>query len=149
MRVGETVVKTLNMKYRIVSTSIQRLCGGSVWPSWNLHVDAGKLCNSFRCLKPNHCRPPAPKQAYLHQVEQFKQDPSPTKCLHSVFNVVTGDEIHTYSDYHHLQVSPPAHTWALWLICWLLTEMRKSAQRPLCLQGYQCKSGSFSYICII
>uniref|UniRef100_A0A8C5EL66 Phosphorylase b kinase regulatory subunit n=1 Tax=Gouania willdenowi TaxID=441366 RepID=A0A8C5EL66_GOUWI len=38
------------------------------------------------------------------QVEQFKQDPSPAKCLHSVFNVDTGDEIHTYSEYHHLQI---------------------------------------------
>lgn len=42
----------------------------------------------------------------LCQVEQFKQDPSPTKCLHSVFHVDTGDEVHTYSEYHHLQVSP-------------------------------------------
>ncbi|XP_075884532.1 phosphorylase b kinase regulatory subunit beta isoform X1 [Nelusetta ayraudi] len=44
---------------------------------------------------------------YMRQadkVEQFKQDPSPTKCLHSVFNVVTGDEISSYSDYHHLQI---------------------------------------------
>lgn len=40
------------------------------------------------------------------QVEQFKQDPSPTKCLHSVFNVDTGDEVHAYGNYHHLQVSP-------------------------------------------
>lgn len=38
------------------------------------------------------------------QVEQFKQDPSPTKCLHSVFNVDTGDEVLAYGDYHHLQV---------------------------------------------
>lgn len=44
----------------------------------------------------------------LYQVEQFKQDPSPTKCLHSVFNVDTGDEVHSYSDYHHLQVSQRA-----------------------------------------
>lgn len=42
------------------------------------------------------------------QVEQFKQDPSPTKCLHSVFNVDTGDEVHAYGDYHHLQVSVTA-----------------------------------------
>ncbi|CAN9506884.1 unnamed protein product [Ophioblennius macclurei] len=44
---------------------------------------------------------------YMRQadkVEQFKQDPSPSKCLHSVFNVDTGDEVHTYSDYHHLQI---------------------------------------------
>ncbi|XP_033488814.1 phosphorylase b kinase regulatory subunit beta isoform X1 [Epinephelus lanceolatus] len=44
---------------------------------------------------------------YMRQadkVEQFKQDPSPTKCLHSVFHVDTGDEVHTYSEYHHLQI---------------------------------------------
>uniref|UniRef100_H3C363 Phosphorylase b kinase regulatory subunit n=1 Tax=Tetraodon nigroviridis TaxID=99883 RepID=H3C363_TETNG len=44
---------------------------------------------------------------YMRQadtVEQFKQDPSPTKCLHSVFNVDTGDEVHAYKDYHHLQI---------------------------------------------
>nr|XP_057944756.1 phosphorylase b kinase regulatory subunit beta isoform X1 [Doryrhamphus excisus] len=39
-----------------------------------------------------------------HKVEEFKQDPSPSKCLHSMFNVDTGDEIHTYSEYHHLQI---------------------------------------------
>lgn len=44
----------------------------------------------------------------LYQVEQFKQDPSPSKCLHSVFHVDTGDEVHSYSDYHHLQVSQRA-----------------------------------------
>uniref|UniRef100_A0A668AXG7 Phosphorylase b kinase regulatory subunit n=1 Tax=Myripristis murdjan TaxID=586833 RepID=A0A668AXG7_9TELE len=37
-------------------------------------------------------------------VEQFKQDPSPSKCLHSVFNVNTGDEVHSYNDYSHLQI---------------------------------------------
>lgn len=44
---------------------------------------------------------------YMRQadkVEQFKQDPSPTKCLHSVFNVDTGDEVYNYNDYHHLQI---------------------------------------------
>ncbi|XP_074516702.1 phosphorylase b kinase regulatory subunit beta isoform X1 [Sebastes fasciatus] len=44
---------------------------------------------------------------YMRQadkVEQFKQDPSPSKCLHSVFHVDTGDEVHSYSDYHHLQI---------------------------------------------
>ncbi|XP_039650522.1 phosphorylase b kinase regulatory subunit beta isoform X2 [Perca fluviatilis] len=44
---------------------------------------------------------------YMRQadkVEQFKQDPSPSKCLHSVFNVDTGDEVHSYADYHHLQI---------------------------------------------
>lgn len=44
---------------------------------------------------------------YMRQadkVEQFKQDPSPSKCLHSVFDVDTGDEVYSYSDYHHLQI---------------------------------------------
>lgn len=44
---------------------------------------------------------------YMRQadkVEQFKQDPSPSKCLHSVFNVDSGDEVHNYSDFHHLQI---------------------------------------------
>ncbi|XP_055010270.1 phosphorylase b kinase regulatory subunit beta isoform X3 [Boleophthalmus pectinirostris] len=44
---------------------------------------------------------------YMRQadkVEQFKQDPSPSKCLHSVFNVDTGDEVYTYDKYHHLQI---------------------------------------------
>ncbi|KAM6942623.1 phosphorylase b kinase regulatory subunit beta isoform 1-T1 [Xenentodon cancila] len=44
---------------------------------------------------------------YMRQadkVEQFKKDPSPSKCLHSVFNVDTGDEVYSYNDYHHLQI---------------------------------------------
>ncbi|XP_069029547.1 phosphorylase b kinase regulatory subunit beta isoform X3 [Embiotoca jacksoni] len=44
---------------------------------------------------------------YMRQadkVEQFKQDPSPSKCLHSVFDVDTGDEVYSYGDYHHLQI---------------------------------------------
>ncbi|XP_008403093.1 phosphorylase b kinase regulatory subunit beta isoform X1 [Poecilia reticulata] len=44
---------------------------------------------------------------YMRQadkVEEFKNDPSPSKCLHSVFNVDTGDEVYTYGDYHHLQI---------------------------------------------
>uniref|UniRef100_A0A3P8VKE5 Phosphorylase b kinase regulatory subunit n=1 Tax=Cynoglossus semilaevis TaxID=244447 RepID=A0A3P8VKE5_CYNSE len=44
---------------------------------------------------------------YMRQadkVEQFKQDPSPSKCLHSEFDVNTGDEVHSYNDYHHLQI---------------------------------------------
>ncbi|XP_030575205.1 phosphorylase b kinase regulatory subunit beta isoform X2 [Archocentrus centrarchus] len=44
---------------------------------------------------------------YMRQadkVEEFKQDPSPSKCLHSVFDVDTGDEVHSNSDYHHLQI---------------------------------------------
>ncbi|KAJ8249417.1 hypothetical protein GJAV_G00234600 [Gymnothorax javanicus] len=44
---------------------------------------------------------------YMRQsdkVEQFKQDPSPSKCLHSIFNVHTGDEVHSYENYSHLQI---------------------------------------------
>uniref|UniRef100_A0AAQ5Z688 Phosphorylase b kinase regulatory subunit n=1 Tax=Amphiprion ocellaris TaxID=80972 RepID=A0AAQ5Z688_AMPOC len=44
---------------------------------------------------------------YMRQadkVEQFKKDPSPSKCLHSVFHVDTGDEVYSNSDYHHLQI---------------------------------------------
>uniref|UniRef100_A0A8C5BQH7 Phosphorylase b kinase regulatory subunit n=1 Tax=Gadus morhua TaxID=8049 RepID=A0A8C5BQH7_GADMO len=44
---------------------------------------------------------------YMRQadkVEQFKQDPSPSKCLHSVFHVDTGDEMLSCSDYSHLQI---------------------------------------------
>uniref|UniRef100_A0A8C7YDX3 Phosphorylase b kinase regulatory subunit n=1 Tax=Oryzias sinensis TaxID=183150 RepID=A0A8C7YDX3_9TELE len=40
----------------------------------------------------------------IFQVEQFKQDPSPSTCLHSVFNVDTGDEVYSNSEYHHLQI---------------------------------------------
>ncbi|RXM31607.1 Phosphorylase b kinase regulatory subunit beta [Acipenser ruthenus] len=45
---------------------------------------------------------------YMRQadkVEQFKKDPSPSKCLHSVFNIHTGDEVLTYDTYCHLQVA--------------------------------------------
>ncbi|XP_069463153.1 phosphorylase b kinase regulatory subunit beta isoform X1 [Ambystoma mexicanum] len=45
---------------------------------------------------------------YMRQadkVEQFKQDPSPSKCLHSIFNVHTGDEILSYSEYAHIQIN--------------------------------------------
>ncbi|XP_036390620.1 phosphorylase b kinase regulatory subunit beta-like isoform X2 [Megalops cyprinoides] len=44
---------------------------------------------------------------YMRQsdkVEQFKQDPNPSKCLHSIFNVHTGDEVVSYNDYCHLQI---------------------------------------------
>ncbi|XP_026031224.1 phosphorylase b kinase regulatory subunit beta isoform X2 [Astatotilapia calliptera] len=44
---------------------------------------------------------------YMRQadkVEEFKQDPSPSKCLHSVFHVDTGDEVYLHGDYHHLQI---------------------------------------------
>ncbi|RXN17358.1 phosphorylase b kinase regulatory subunit beta isoform X3 [Labeo rohita] len=45
---------------------------------------------------------------YMRQsdkVEKFKQDPSPSTCLHSIFNVQTGDEVYLYEEYSHLQVS--------------------------------------------
>ncbi|XP_029464331.1 phosphorylase b kinase regulatory subunit beta isoform X2 [Rhinatrema bivittatum] len=45
---------------------------------------------------------------YMRQadkVEQFKQDPSPSKCLHSIFNVHTGDEILSYDEYGHMQIN--------------------------------------------
>ncbi|MEE6500617.1 hypothetical protein FKM82_003853 [Ascaphus truei] len=45
---------------------------------------------------------------YMRQadkVQQFKQDPSPSKCLHSIFNVDTGDEILSYDEYAHIQIN--------------------------------------------
>uniref|UniRef100_A0A673KCL2 Phosphorylase b kinase regulatory subunit n=1 Tax=Sinocyclocheilus rhinocerous TaxID=307959 RepID=A0A673KCL2_9TELE len=44
---------------------------------------------------------------YMRQsdkVEKFKQDPSPSTCLHSIFNVQTGDEVYSYEEYSHLQI---------------------------------------------
>ncbi|XP_056317943.1 phosphorylase b kinase regulatory subunit beta isoform X1 [Danio aesculapii] len=44
---------------------------------------------------------------YMRQsdkVEKFKQDPSPSTCLHSIFNVHTGDEVYPYKEYNHLQI---------------------------------------------
>ncbi|XP_062405738.1 phosphorylase b kinase regulatory subunit beta isoform X2 [Sardina pilchardus] len=44
---------------------------------------------------------------YMRQadkVEEFKQDPNPAKCLHSVFDLHTGDEVYSYEDYNHLQI---------------------------------------------
>ncbi|KAI4889121.1 hypothetical protein NFI96_014259 [Prochilodus magdalenae] len=44
---------------------------------------------------------------YMRQsdkVEKFKQDPSPYTCLHSVFNLHTGDEVYSYDQYSHLQI---------------------------------------------
>ncbi|XP_036440372.1 phosphorylase b kinase regulatory subunit beta isoform X1 [Colossoma macropomum] len=44
---------------------------------------------------------------YMRQsdkVERFKQDPNPYTCLHSVFNVHTGDEVYLYDQYSHLQI---------------------------------------------
>uniref|UniRef100_A0A8D2H330 Phosphorylase b kinase regulatory subunit n=1 Tax=Urocitellus parryii TaxID=9999 RepID=A0A8D2H330_UROPR len=45
---------------------------------------------------------------YMRQadkVQQFKQDPRPTTCLHSIFNVHTGDELLSYEEYGHLQIN--------------------------------------------
>lgn len=45
---------------------------------------------------------------YMRQadkVQQFKQDPRPTTCLHSLFNVHTGDELLSYEEYGHLQIN--------------------------------------------
>lgn len=64
------------------------------------------------------------------QVEQFKQDPSPTKCLHSVFNVDTGDEVHPYRDYHHLQV-------------WHCAEQTNRLNRPYTINNIQSCSKSW------
>lgn len=44
---------------------------------------------------------------YMRQsdkVEKFKQDPSPSTCLHSIFNVETGDEVYLYEEFSHLQI---------------------------------------------
>ncbi|XP_051572409.1 phosphorylase b kinase regulatory subunit beta isoform X2 [Myxocyprinus asiaticus] len=44
---------------------------------------------------------------YMRQsdkVEKFKQDPNPSTCLHSIFNVHTGDEVYAYKEYSHLQI---------------------------------------------
>ncbi|GAB1293434.1 Phosphorylase b kinase regulatory subunit beta [Apodemus speciosus] len=45
---------------------------------------------------------------YMRQadkVQQFKQDPRPTTCLHSVFSLHTGDELLSYEEYGHLQIN--------------------------------------------
>ncbi|PKU29144.1 phosphorylase b kinase regulatory subunit beta-like [Limosa lapponica baueri] len=45
---------------------------------------------------------------YMRQadkVQQFKQDPKPSGCLHSVFNAHTGDEVFSHKEYGHLQLS--------------------------------------------
>ncbi|ETE72965.1 Phosphorylase b kinase regulatory subunit beta [Ophiophagus hannah] len=45
---------------------------------------------------------------YMRQadkVQQYKQDPKPSKCLHSVFNVHTGDEVFSHEEYGHLQIN--------------------------------------------
>ncbi|KAM9374208.1 phosphorylase b kinase regulatory subunit beta isoform 2-T2 [Phaethornis superciliosus] len=45
---------------------------------------------------------------YMRQadkVQQFKQDPKPSGCLHSVFSAHTGDEVFSYKEYGHLQIN--------------------------------------------
>nr|KAF6411292.1 phosphorylase kinase regulatory subunit beta [Rousettus aegyptiacus] len=45
---------------------------------------------------------------YMRQadkVQQFKQDPRPATCLHSIFHVHTGDELLSYEEYGHLQIN--------------------------------------------
>ncbi|XP_010134940.1 PREDICTED: phosphorylase b kinase regulatory subunit beta isoform X2 [Buceros rhinoceros silvestris] len=45
---------------------------------------------------------------YMRQadkVQQFKQDPKPSACLHSVFSAHTGDEVFSYKEYGHLQIN--------------------------------------------
>ncbi|XP_021263974.1 phosphorylase b kinase regulatory subunit beta isoform X3 [Numida meleagris] len=45
---------------------------------------------------------------YMRQadkVQQFKQDPKPSGCLHSVFNAHTGDEVFSHNEYGHLQIN--------------------------------------------
>ncbi|KAM6408951.1 phosphorylase b kinase regulatory subunit beta isoform 2-T2 [Rhynochetos jubatus] len=45
---------------------------------------------------------------YMRQadkVQQFKQDPKPSECLHSVFSAHTGDEVFSPKEYGHLQIN--------------------------------------------
>ncbi|XP_038041539.2 phosphorylase b kinase regulatory subunit beta isoform X1 [Anas platyrhynchos] len=45
---------------------------------------------------------------YMRQadkVQQFKQDPKPSECLHSVFSAHTGDEVFSAKEYGHLQIN--------------------------------------------
>ncbi|XP_075622002.1 phosphorylase b kinase regulatory subunit beta isoform X2 [Balearica regulorum gibbericeps] len=45
---------------------------------------------------------------YMRQadkVQQFKQDPKPSECLHSVFSAHTGDEVFSHKEYGHLQIN--------------------------------------------
>ncbi|XP_068267659.1 phosphorylase b kinase regulatory subunit beta [Nyctibius grandis] len=45
---------------------------------------------------------------YMRQadkVQQFKQDPKPSGCLHSVFSAHTGDEVFSHKEYGHLQIN--------------------------------------------
>ncbi|XP_076205365.1 phosphorylase b kinase regulatory subunit beta isoform X6 [Aptenodytes patagonicus] len=40
-----------------------------------------------------------------NKVQQFKQDPKPSECLHSVFSAHTGDEVFSHKEYGHLQIN--------------------------------------------
>ncbi|XP_036922274.1 phosphorylase b kinase regulatory subunit beta isoform X1 [Sturnira hondurensis] len=45
---------------------------------------------------------------YMRQADkaqQFKQDPRPATCPHSIFHVRTGDELLSYEEYGHLQIN--------------------------------------------
>ncbi|XP_059680712.1 phosphorylase b kinase regulatory subunit beta isoform X2 [Gavia stellata] len=45
---------------------------------------------------------------YMRQadkVQQFKQDPKPSACLHSVFSAHSGDEVFSHKEYGHLQIN--------------------------------------------
>ncbi|XP_069724667.1 phosphorylase b kinase regulatory subunit beta isoform X3 [Phaenicophaeus curvirostris] len=45
---------------------------------------------------------------YMRQadkVQQFKQDPKPSECLHSVFSAHSGDEVFSHKEYGHLQIN--------------------------------------------
>ncbi|KAM6300583.1 phosphorylase b kinase regulatory subunit beta isoform 1-T1 [Aegotheles albertisi] len=60
---------------------------------------------------------------YMRQadkVQQFKQDPKPSACLHSVFSAHTGDEVFSHKEYGHLQIN------ALSLFLLYLVEMISS-----------------------
>ncbi|KFV58489.1 Phosphorylase b kinase regulatory subunit beta, partial [Tyto alba] len=60
---------------------------------------------------------------YMRQadkVQQFKQDPKPSGCLHSVFSAHTGDEVFSHKEYGHLQIN------ALSLFLLYLVEMISS-----------------------
>ncbi|XP_039359667.1 phosphorylase b kinase regulatory subunit beta isoform X1 [Mauremys reevesii] len=39
------------------------------------------------------------------KVQQFKQDPRPSKCFHSVFSAHSGDEVFSHDEYGHLQIN--------------------------------------------
>lgn len=60
----------------------------------------------------------------LFQVQQFKQDPRPTTCLHSIFNVHTGDEILSYEEYGHLQVKREDYTFSSAFLLYIIECLR-------------------------